>query len=236
LGLFTPFIILAMKAAGWRAQFFRGWSVLTLAGCINWRLAAYIALEAIKLMTTKSWIVTAIFAPIFVGLILLQAEHFFFSKDTPSKTASVESVSEKAQQVVKQIESVQKSEESFMEPDIGNLQTLFEVAKKIYGSTERNAEYVKLIHVALAEEKPGFAYKVAKEIYGSTERNVQFVNIIDKCLANKMFALSLQVAEQIYGSTERNAQYKKIIEAGTMERQNAVSNPALKRDALERTP
>jgi hypothetical protein len=187
-------------------------------------------------MTAKSWIATAIFAPIFVGLVLLQAEYSFFSKDTPSKTASVESVSEKAQQVVKQIEPVQKSEESFIEPDIGNLQTLFEVAEKIYGSTERNAEYVKLIQVALAEDKPGFAYKVAKEIYGSTERNVQFVNIIDKCLTNKMFALSLQVAKQIYGPTERNAQYKKIIEVGKMERQNASSNPALKSDALKRAP
>lgn len=182
-------------------------------------------------MTAKSWIATAIIAPIVVGLVLLQAEYSFFSKDATSNTASVGTVLEKAQQVVKQIEPIQKDEESFIEPDIGNLQTLFEVAEKIYGSTERNAEYVKLIRVALAEDKPGFAYKVAKEIYGSTERNTQFVNIIDKCLTKKMFALSLKVAEQIYGSTERNSQYKKIIEAGKMERQNAASNLTVKRDA-----
>ena len=187
-------------------------------------------------MTGKSWIATVIFAPIFVGLVLLQAEYSFFSKDTPLKTASSEPLSEKAQHVVKQIEPVQKSEESFIEPDIGNLQRLLEFAEKIYGSTERNAEYVKLIQVALAEDKPGFAYKVAKKIYGSTERNAQFVNIIDKCLTNKMFALSLQVAEKIYGSAERNAQFKKIIESGKMERQNSASNPALTRDALKRAP
>ena len=182
-------------------------------------------------MTVKSWIATAIIAPIVVGLILLQVENSFFSKDVTSNTASVGTISDKAQQLVKQIEPIQKNEESFIEPDIGNLQTLLEVAEKIYGSTERNAEYVKLIQVGLAEDKPSFAYKVANEIYGSTERNTQFVNIIDKCLTKKMFALSLKVADQIYGSTERNAQYKKIIEAGKMERQNAASNLAVKRDA-----
>ncbi len=90
-------------------------------------------------MSAKSWIATAIIAPIVVGLVLLCAEYSFFSKSTTSDTASVGTVLEKAQQVVKQIEPTQKDEESFIEPDIGNLQTLFETAEKINDSTERNA-------------------------------------------------------------------------------------------------
>ena len=171
-------------------------------------------------MTTKSWIATAIIAPLLVGLILLQVQYSFFSKNQKS----TESVLDKAKQVVKQIEPIKENEETFIEPDLGNLQTLVEISGKIYGSTERNAEYVKIIKLALTEDKPGFAYDVAKEIYGSTERNAQYVNIIDKCLDLKKYALSMKVAEQIYGSSERNIQYRKIIEAGTKERKNSASN------------
>ncbi|MFZ5522585.1 MAG: hypothetical protein ACOY9D_00690 [Pseudomonadota bacterium] len=187
-------------------------------------------------MNAKSWIATMIVAPIFVGLVLLQTEYSVFSQDTTSNTASVGTVSEKAQQVVKQIEPIQQNGDSFIEPDIGSLQTLFDVAEKINGTTERNAEYVKLIQMALAEDKHGFAYKVAKEIYGSIERNAQFVKIIDKCLTSKKFALSLKVAEQISGSEERNIQYRKIIETVKMERQKAASNLAVKKDIPSASP
>ncbi len=168
-------------------------------------------------MTLKSWVATAIIAPIGVGIILLQAEYFFFSKEAELKTASSGGVLEKARQIVDQIEPIQKYEKSFVESDVGNLQTLFEIAGKIYGPTERNAEYVGLIQLALVEGKPGFAYEIAKEIYGPTERNKQFVKIIDECLKRKMYSLSLKVAEQIYGPTERNLQYRKIIESGKAE-------------------
>lgn len=187
-------------------------------------------------MVAKSWIATAIIAPLIVGLVLLQAGSSFFSKNTVPNTASVGTVLEKAEQVVKQIEPIKNDGKSFIEPDIGNLQTLLTVAKKIYGPTERNAEYAKLIQMALAEDKSGFAYSVAKEIYGPTERNAQLVNIIDKCLATKKFALSLKVAEQIYGPTERNSQYRKIIESGIKERQNAASNTLVKWDAHSARP
>jgi hypothetical protein len=101
-------------------------------------------------MTAKSWIATAIIAPLLVGLILLQVQYQFFVK-SPSST---DSILEKAKQVVKQIEPIKDSEESFIEPDLGNLQTLAEIADKIYGTTERNVEYVKIIYLALTEEKP----------------------------------------------------------------------------------
>ncbi len=170
-------------------------------------------------MTAKGWIVTAIVSLI-VGFILLKAEYYFFAK----KGDAIESLSIKAKKIVEQIEPIKVENESYIEPDIGSLQTLLNVASKIYGSTERNAEYVKIIKLSLDEEKPGFAFTVAKQIYGSTERNGQYSNIIDKSLKLKKYSLTMKVAEQVYGSTERNAQYRKIIEAGMQERRDATSN------------
>ncbi len=170
-------------------------------------------------MTAKRWIVTAIVSLI-VGFILLKAEYTFFAK----KGDAVEPLSIKAKKVVKQIESIKVENESYIESDIGSLQTLLNVASKIHGSTARNAEYIKIIKLSLNEEKPGFAFTVAKQIYGSTERNGQYSNIIDKSLKLKKYALAMKVAEQVYGSTERNIQYRKIIEAGMQERRDAASN------------
>ena len=48
------------------------------------------------------------------------------------------------------------SEELYVEPNVSDLQTLFDIARKIYGSTERNAEYIRLVDLALSESKPGF--------------------------------------------------------------------------------
>ena len=170
-------------------------------------------------MSVRNWIATAIVAPLIVGTILLKTEYSFFSKNS----SSGESLSQKAEQLVQRVEPKAK-ERTEVEPDLGNLETLFSVAQKIYGSTERNSEYVKLIKLALAENKPGFAFKVAQQIYGSTERNAQYVTIVDKCLLLKRYSLSLKVADQIYGSTERNEQYRKIIEAGSKERARSTSN------------
>ena len=181
-------------------------------------------------MTAKSWIATAILAPLLVGLILLLVQYQFFDK-SPSTT---DSVLEKAKEVVKQIEPIKETEESYIEPNLGNLQTLVEIADKIYGTTERNAEYVKIIDLALNEDKPGFAFSVAQKIYGTTERNAQCVNTIDNCLVLKKYTLSIKVADNIYGTTERNKQYKKILKAGTKERENSTSNKANSADAKSR--
>lgn len=169
-------------------------------------------------MTAKGWIVTAIVSLI-AGFILLKAEYSFFAK----KGDAVESLSIKAKKVVEQIEPIKFENDSFIESDIGNLQTLFSVASKIYGSTERNAEYIKIIKLSLNEEKPGFAFTVAKQIYGTSERNGQYSNITDKSLKLKKYALAMKVAEQVYGSTERNTQYRKIIEGAN----SADLNPTL---------
>jgi hypothetical protein len=113
-------------------------------------------------MTTKNWIATAIVAPLIVGLILLQAEYSIFTNNS----GSTKSIAKKTEEIVKQLEPVEKKDEDLIEPNLGNLETLFEVAGEIYGSTERNAEYVKIITIALNENKPSFAYKVAKREKG----------------------------------------------------------------------
>lgn len=174
-------------------------------------------------MSVKGWIATAIIAPLIVGFILLKAEYSFFSKTSVSDA----SLSQQAEQLVKRVAPNTQDEQSVIETDLGNLETLFIVAQKIYGSTERNTEYSKLIKLALIENKPGFSFKVAQQIYGSTERNEQYINIIDKCLALNMCSLALKIADQIYGSTERNAQYAKIIEMGSKKRENSASSNSL---------
>jgi len=126
-------------------------------------------------MTKKRWIATVIIAPILVGFVLLLAEYSIFSKNSDS----TESILKKTEEVVKQIDNIEKNEETFVEPDLGNLQTLFEVAGKIYGSTERNAQYVNIIDKSLALKKYALSLKVSEQIYGSTERNKQLKKIIE---------------------------------------------------------
>ena len=179
----------------------------------------------------RAWklIATIIVVPILVGLVLLHFEYSYFSNPK-----------EKSQTLAKQAKEVVHSlsqdnnvddESSYVKPDIDNLKTLFEIAKKIYGSTERNAEYIKLVETSLSESKPGFAYEIAKNIYGSSERNNQYVKIVTKCIELERFSLALKVAENIYGSDERNKQYKRIIEAGLNKRKTPASNKATSADA-----
>ncbi|MDY0124151.1 hypothetical protein [Sulfurimonas sp.] len=176
-------------------------------------------------MSIKSLIATILIAPLFVGFVLLQIEYSYFSKES---NTSVIQKPEKLDINTKISNNTEKprqlNEESFIEPDLGNLQTLFEIAGKIYGSTERDNEYIKIIALAIAEEKPGFAYEVAQNIYGSGVRNSQYVHIIDKCLIMQKYTLATKVAEKIYGSTKRNQEYKKIIEASKDAREIQASN------------
>ena len=171
-------------------------------------------------MTTKAWIATAIVAPLSVGLILLTVEYSYFrKKPTPESSLSVQ-----AKDIAKSIETTRKEDSPNSEPDVSDLEALYTVASKIYGSTERNAEYEKIITCALAENKLGFSFTVAKQIYGSTERNKQYTKIIDGCIRLKRFSLAVKVADEIYGSPERNEQYTKIKNAEMKERTGATSN------------
>lgn len=181
----------------------------------------------------RAWklIATIIVVPILVGLVLLHFEYSYFSN--PKEKSR--SLAKEAKEVVHSLSQDNNfDDELYIEPDMGNLQTLFEIAKKIYGSTERNAEYIKLVEISLSESKPGFAYNIAKNIYGSTERNNQYVKIITKCIEFEQFSLALKVAENIYGSNERNQQYKKIIEAGIKKRKAPASNKTNSADAKSR--
>jgi len=178
-----------------------------------------------------SWIATHLIEPllvgVMVGVILLLLKDKLFDK-SPS---SADSTLEKAKKIVKQIEPIKEDEKSYIEPDIGNLQTLAKIAGKISGVTERDAEYAEIIKLALTYEKPGFAYDVAGVINGTTARNNQYVNIIDKCLILKRYALAIKATKHIFSSTLRNEQYKKIIQAGTKEIKNSASNKANSDDA-----
>lgn len=172
-------------------------------------------------VTPRELLIVGIAVPLAVGVVLLQIEYSFFAKSTSE-------LKTEANQLVERIQgrSIEAASKPLVEPDIAELQTLVDVADKLYGTTSRNAEFEKIIHLALDERKPTFALLVADKIYGTTERNEQFMSILDKCIELKRFDLALKAADSLYGTTVRNEAFKKIIDAGMTVR-GKTSNPLL---------
>lgn len=160
-------------------------------------------------MTTRELVIAGILVPVVAGVILLKIEYSFF-------TSGNSDLKSEATQVVEKIEGrkAEQSVKSFVEPDIAELQTLLEVAEKVYGTSSRNTEFARLVRLALNENKPGFALLVAKKAYGTSARNEQFVAILNKCIELKRFDLALEAAGFLYGTSARNEAFTKIIDAG----------------------
>lgn len=172
-------------------------------------------------MSNKGIVVSAVVAPIIVGLMLLQIEYSFFSI-SGGANRELRKEAEKVLSSIATKESLKP--ESYIEEDIENLEILYQIASKIYGADERNAEYIKIIDVGLSEDKPGFSFVVAKEIYGVDDRNKKYSEIIDASIKLEKFALALAVSEEIYGVDLRNKKYKEIIAAGIEERKARTVN------------
>lgn len=172
-------------------------------------------------MRARDVLIAGIAVPLVVGVVLLQIEYSFFTRDTSELKAE-------AKQIVEKIEghNVEPLDKTVVEPNVGELQPLLEVADKVYGTTARNTEFQRLVRLALDEKKPGFALLVADKMYGTTARNEQFVAIMNECLEWKRFDAALKAAELLYGTTARNEAFKKIIDAG-MKLRPKISNPAL---------
>jgi len=164
-------------------------------------------------MTGREIVVVGIVLPLGVllvgGILLLKIEYSFFTRNTPDLQIE-------ARQTVEKLEGhiVHSAPQPSVEPDIGELQTLLELADKLHGTTARNAELQKIATLAINEEKLNFALLVANKMFGTTARNEQFVAILDKCIELKHFDLALKIADSIFGTTARNEAFKKIIDAG----------------------
>ncbi len=180
-------------------------------------------------MNFRLFILLAIIAPIVVGIILLNLEYSFFSKG--------KDLSEQAKEVVTDIEELVTvknekklpdlpKDKEFIEPNVKDLMTLYEIARKINVSSSRNKEYIRIIDKATIEEKPGLAFKIADSINVSSTRNAQYQRIIDKALSLRKFSLALAIASNINVSSTRNAEYQKIIIVG-LEVREEISNKAL---------
>jgi hypothetical protein len=170
-------------------------------------------------VTARELLIVGIAVPLAVGVVLLQIEYSFFAKSTSE-------LKTEAKQIVETIQgrSVEAAPKPLVEPD---------VADKLYGTTSRNAEFQKIVRLALDERKPAFALVVVDKMYGTTARNEQFVSILDKCIELKRFDQALKAADSLYGTTVRNEAFKKIIDAGMKVREK-TSNPVLVPTGRER--
>lgn len=161
-------------------------------------------------MKSRSWIIPTVVGPVIVGLVLLLIEYSFFSNGS-TKDAEIE---EKAGEIVEKI-GQDKEDRDLVGPErLKTLESLFASAQRIYGTPDRDAEYSKIIDLALQINHPEFAYRVAQELYSTPSRDSHYVKIIDKSLVLGKYEFAMEVAEDIYGTPDRNAQYRKIVEAG----------------------
>lgn len=141
------------------------------------------------------------------GVLLLQIEFSLFSKNTPDLQAE-------ARQTIEKLEGnkVKSVLPPVIESDLGELQDLLKLADKVFGPSARNAELVKIVALALEEEKPGFAIDAAVKVFGPSARNEQFTIILDKCIEWKKFDLALMAADSLSGPSWRNEGFKKVID------------------------
>jgi hypothetical protein len=114
-------------------------------------------------VSNRGIIITAIVAPILVGVLLLQVEQSFFSVSGKVNRE----LRKEAEKVLVPLDAKEKiAPEFYIEEDVSELKVLYQVASKIYGTNERNLEYFKIIDLCLKEEKPGFAFiKVVCMVY-----------------------------------------------------------------------
>lgn len=171
-------------------------------------------------MKSQNWIIPTVVAPVLVGLVLLSIEYSFFS----SGSANDNEIEEKAEEVAEKI-GQEKTDSGLGGPErLKTLESLFASAQRIYGTPDRDAEYSKIIDLALQNNHPELAYRVAQELYSTPSRDSKYVKIIDKSLALGKYPFAMEVAEDIYGTAVRNAQYRKIVEAGAQELGQDSSN------------
>lgn len=151
-------------------------------------------------------VVITVVTTIIAGIILLNIEYSYFIPEP--------NLAQKADQVVKHIEDPPKesSLEKLVEEDIDILTTLYQTASKINVFTTRNEEFVRIISLALEENKPAFAAMVASKIDHFQNRNEQNVKIVDYALSHNQISLALAISEKIDHFRIRNEQYKKIID------------------------
>jgi hypothetical protein len=162
---------------------------------------------------TRREVVVSVVLPLGVllvgGILLLKIEYSFFTKSTTDLQIE-------ARQTVEKLEghSVEPEYKPSIEPDIEGLNTLLKLVDKVSGPTARNAELLKIVALALEEEKPSFAIEVAGKVSGPSPQNEQFTIILNKCIEWKKFDLAPKAADSLHGPSARNDAFKKIIDAG----------------------
>lgn len=203
-------------------------------------------------MDKKQTLIIGVVLPVAVGIILLAIEHGFFSKPSehsarPITTYAPSSTSQQSKTLPSKHNIKQKSTDTLSMPakkqdekvvpnsdiDKSDLETLRELASYIHGVDPRNAEYIKIVGMALNRDDAYFALDVADDIYGVDARNSQYVAIIDYALQHSNVKFAKKVADKMYGVDARNSQYKKIIMAAS---QRKASNKSSKRDAVTGAP
>jgi len=180
-------------------------------------------------VSTKS-ILAAIVATVIGGVILLNIEYSFFTGDN--------NLSTKAETLTEQISEKPLSKDplSFVEKDLGVLETMLKAAQAINVYQQRNVEYQRLVGLGLKENKPGFAFQVASDINVYQTRNDEFIKIITYALENNNLSLAYAVAESINVYQQRNVEYKRIIDKGLELREKSSSQKSTENTAKNDEP
>lgn len=158
-------------------------------------------------MKSRNIIIGGILIPLVVGIILLLIEHKVFSPSSPKTDSNISKSSPKPE--VKQPVRIENKDVPIEKET--DLNKTFQVANKIYGTSERNKQYCRIIETAIERAELEFAFKVADDIYGTTERNTEYKEIIKAALKEQRYDLAIKMADEIYGTTERNKVYELII-------------------------
>ena len=153
-------------------------------------------------------IIAALVITIIGGVIVLNVEYSFFTDRN--------NLSNKAEGIIQETtnQPLEKDPLSFVEENLGVLETMLKAASSINVYQKRNEEYVRLVKLGLGEGKPGFAFQVASKINVYQIRNEQYSAIIAYAIEHDKLALAYAVAESINVYQSRNIEYKKIIDKG----------------------
>ncbi len=156
-------------------------------------------------MNTRS-IIALLIVTIIGGVIVLNVEYSFFTNK--------KSLSREAETIIQETTNrqIEKDPLSFVEENLGALETMLKAASSINVYQQRNEEYVRLVKLALDEGKPGFAFQVASKINVYQIRNEQYSGIIAYAIEHENLALAYAVAGPINVYQARNIEYKKIID------------------------
>jgi hypothetical protein len=170
----------------------------------------------------KQVIITGIFLPIVVGIVLLLLEHKVIAPKQDENSQSYQIVQLSSQsnnsknfsEIPHQaISKALVSDAKLINPI--ELRAQISIADQIYGIDPRDIEYLKIIDRALLSNNFDIAVEVVNKLYNIDKEDDYYEKLINYALNYKKIELAEQMASEIYNLDRKDSALKLLLEVRT---------------------